>query len=68
MSENFRSLRGKLCPCLCDIGLFHIVWGVFKGTRDNYLRFGKNILCPKYIDIYELIWKEWMITVWPEGC
>ena len=21
---------------LCEIGLFHIVWGVSKGTRDNY--------------------------------
>ena len=39
---------------LCEIGLFHIVFGVSKGTRDNYHEIGENnILCPKYIDIYE---------------
>ena len=40
---------------LCEIGLFHIVWGVSKGTCDNYhaiMRLGgNNVLCPKYIDI-----------------
>ena len=38
---------------LCEIGLFHIVWGVSKGTHDNYHEILENVLCPKYIDIYE---------------
>ena len=44
---------------LCEIRFFHIVWGVSKGTRDNYHgyrdgSFGENnVLCLKYIDMYE---------------
>ena len=38
----------------CEIGLFHIVLGLSKGIRNNYQRFGENnVLCLKYIDIYE---------------
>ena len=37
---------------LCEIGLFHIVCGVSKGTRDNYHEIGENnVLGPKYIYI-----------------
>ena len=37
---------------LCEIGLFHIVWGVAQGTPViTIMRFGENnVLCPKYID------------------
>ena len=35
---------------LCEIGLFHIVFGVSKGTRDHYHEIGEDILI--YIYIY----------------
>ena len=49
---------------LCEMGLFHIVWSVSKGTSDNLMKFNENVLCPKYIDIYESrgVW-EGMYTV-----
>ena len=50
---------------LCEIGLFHVVWGVSKGTCDIIMKFGKNnVLCPKYIDIYEF-WGVWGGRTWP---
>ena len=42
---------------LCEIGLFHIVWGVSKSTRDNY-----NEISWKYCfgtKIYQYIWISW---------
>ena len=40
---------------LCEIGLFHIVLGASKGTRENYPEIWceNNVLIAKYIDIYQ---------------
>ena len=39
---------------ICEIGLFHIVFGVYKGTVIIIMIFGENnVFGPKYIDIYE---------------
>ena len=38
---------------LCEIGLFHIVWGISKGTRDNY---------------HEIWWKKCFVqNIWISG-
>ena len=56
MTQSFRkgiTSDNKLMN-LCEIGLFNIVWAISKGTLIIIMRFGKNnILCPKYINIYE---------------
>ena len=38
---------------LCEIGLFHIVWGVSKATRDNYHEIWWNFFRTK---MYRYIW------------
>ena len=50
---------------LCELGLFHIVSGVSKGTHGIIMRFGEsNVLGSKYIDIYKfrgLAWGDHMV-------
>ena len=53
---------------LCEIGLFHIVWDVSKGTCDNYHEiWWKNVLGPKYIPAHGRVGRVtdcWVRGLW----